>query len=81
MIVHPSDLFFLWAQGRNIVVKSVESNENTYLKGHEGLVTLISVSPMGKLIATGEDIGAGSPAAIIVWNFDDLTILFRVRFH
>ena len=81
MVVHPSDLHFLWAQGRNIVVKSVESNENTYLKGHEGLVTLLAVSPMGKMIASGEDIGSGNAAAIIVWNFDELSIMFRVRFH
>ena len=79
--VHPSDLHFLWAQGKNIVVKSVESNENSYLKGHEGMVTLITVSPNGKLVASGETIGNGQQAAVIVWSFDQLDILFRVRYH
>lgn len=44
MIVHPSDMHFLWAQGNVLVIKSIGQENNTYLKGHQGKITTIALS-------------------------------------
>ncbi len=41
MVIHPSDMHFIWAQGRLIVIKSIGNEKNTYLKGHDGRISVI----------------------------------------
>jgi len=54
MIVHPSDLHFIWATGPLIVIKSIDKPQNTYLRGHSAYICSIAVSRNGKLLASGE---------------------------
>lgn len=69
VVVHPSDMHFLWAQGCVLVVKSIGQENNTYLKGHEGRICTITCSKNGALVATGESHNSGFNAAIIIWDF------------
>ena len=41
MVIHPSDLHFIWAEGRLLVIKSIGKEKNTYLKGHDGRISVI----------------------------------------
>ena len=52
-------MYFFWAQGKTIVIKSVEEPDNSYLKGHEGNISIITLSKTGNLIASGETKAAG----------------------
>ena len=81
MVVHPSDMHFIWAIGRTVVIKSIESDQNTYLKGHEGRICQIAISKSGALLATGEQMGKGVISAVIVWDFEQRDMLYRVRYH
>lgn len=81
LVVHPSDMHLIWAIGRTLVIKSINSEQNTYLKGHEGRITQIAMSKSGSLIATGEQMAAGLQSAIIVWDFENRDMLYRVRYH
>lgn len=81
MVIHPSDMHFIWAIGRTVVIKSIESDQNTYLKGHEGRICQIAVSKSGALLATGEQVGKGVVSAVIVWDFAQRDMLYRVRYH
>lgn len=81
MVIHPSDMHFIWSQGRLIVIKSIGKEKNTYLKGHDGRVTVIKCSRNGNLLASGECIGPGFQVAIIVWDFNTQEMLYRVRYH
>jgi WD40 repeat protein len=81
MAIHPSDMHFIWAQGRLIVIKSIGNDKNTYLKGHDGRITVIQCSRRGNLLASGEVMGPGFQVAIIVWDFNSLEMLYRVRYH
>jgi WD40 repeat protein len=81
MIVHPSDMHFIWASGKLLVIKSIGKEQNTYLKGHEGYICNISCSKNGDRIATGEQVDSGALAALIVWDFSNKERLFRVRYH
>lgn len=69
MMIHPSDMHFIWAQGCLLVIKSIGCDQNTYLKGHEGHIYTIVCSKSGDLIATGEQVGSGVQASLIVWDF------------
>ena len=59
MVIHPSDLHFIWAQGRLLVIKSIGKEKNTYLKGHDGRISVIQCSKKGNLIASGEVMAPG----------------------
>ena len=81
MVIHPSDMHFIWAQGRTVVIKSIDTEQNTYLKGHEGRICQIAISKTGALLATGEQMGPETVSAVIVWDFDQRDMLYRVRYH
>ena len=81
MVVHPSDLHMIWATGRTVFIKSIDSERNQYLKGHDGRICQIAISPSGALLATGEQMAPGFQAAVIVWDFDKRDMLFRVKYH
>jgi hypothetical protein len=44
-------------------------------------VCIIRVSKSGNLITSGETQAAGIQSAIIVWDFKDRDMLYRVRYH
>ena len=75
------DMHFIWAQGRTVVIKSIDTEQNTYLKGHEGRICQIAISKTGALLATGEQMGPETVSAVIVWDFDQRDMLYRVRYH
>jgi WD40 repeat protein len=73
----------IYAVGALIVVKSVDEQKDRFLKGHTSTVTVITVSGRGSMIASGEthDQRSEECAALIIWDFASLDILYRVRFH
>jgi WD40 repeat protein len=81
--IHPSELYMIYSIGSLIVIKAVDGSPDSYLQGHSAPVCCIAVSPKGHKIASGEAFERGSEerAALIVWDFDHLSILYRVRFH
>lgn len=78
IVVHPSNMFMIWAIGNLIVIRSSTSTQNEFLKGHENKVVSLAVSPNGKLLASGEEAEA---ATLVVWDFESKTMTFRVRYH
>jgi WD40 repeat protein len=64
-----------------VVIKSVEEDRNFYLKGHENIIVMLTVSNTGRMIASGERGSGGAPAAVIIWDFDSREIIYRVRYH
>lgn len=63
------------------MIKSVGQDQNTYLKGHEGRVILLTCSKDGRMFASGEILGPGFMAAVIVWDFESKEMMYRVRVH
>ena len=64
-----------------IVIKSIGEDRNRYLKGHEGMVGVLTCSKNGMLLASGEEREPGQLAAVVVWDFLTKEMLFRVRYH
>jgi WD40 repeat protein len=83
MVIHPSELHMVFAVGSLIVVKSVEHERDRYLYGHTARVNYITISNNGNLMGSAEtqDIRTAEQAALIVWDFNSLEILYRVKYH
>jgi len=83
MVIHPSEMFMIYAVGSLLVVKSVDDSKDKYLKGHSGKINYITVSKTGALVASGEAHEQRSEecAALVVWDFASLEIMYRVRYH
>lgn len=83
MVIHPSEMYMIYAAGSLLVVKSVDDSKDKYLKGHNGKIHCIQVSTHGELMASGEvhDQRSDDAAALIVWDFASLEIMYRVRYH
>lgn len=83
MVIHPSEMYMLYGLGSMIVVKSVDGSKDKYLRGHSARVNYLAVSKQGNLFASGEVVepSIAETAALIVWDFNSMQILYRVRFH
>jgi len=73
----------IYAVGSLLVIKSVDGEKDKYLKGHNARIACIQISKQGNLMASGEtqDIRSEENAALIVWDFNTLEILYRVKYH
>ena len=83
LVIHPSETYMMYAIGSLIIVKAVSDEKDQYLRGHTGIINCLAVSSQGNLLASGEshDFSSEEAAALIVWDFNSLQILFRVRYH
>lgn len=83
MVIHPSEMHMIYSVGALLVVKSVDSENDKYLRGHYSNITYVTCSKNGSLIGSGEahDPESDDSAALIVWDFQQLEILYRVRYH
>ena len=71
LVIHPSELFMIYAVGSLVVIKSVDGEKDKYLKGHGARVSFITCSKQGNLICSGEthEQRSSEAAALIVWDF------------
>lgn len=83
MAIHPSEMHMFYAVGSLLVVKSVDYETDRYLPGHQTIINYITVSNSGNLVASGESFEQGyeESAALIVWDFNQMEILYRVKYH
>ena len=54
LVIHPSEMYMLYAVGSMLVIKSVDGSKDKFLKGHSSRIAFITVSKQGNLIASGE---------------------------
>lgn len=83
LLIHPSETFMIFALGSMVVIKSVNDEKDKYLRGHSAIVNCLAVSKRGNLIASGEahHYSSEETASLIVWDFQNQQILYRVRYH
>ena len=53
LILHPDNENLIFSLGSTIVVRHVISRTQSFLRGHDNLITVIKVSKSGKYIASG----------------------------
>ena len=75
LAVSPDGTLLAYAQGKNIVVRSVEDPASTYVfQGHKSNTTVARFSPDGKWVASGDDSGW-----VRVWAWDNPAMRSRTR--
>lgn len=74
----PSDRFIA-AAGACAVINSVtDAHSQVFLRGHRGNISVMGLSPSGRLLATGEK---GFDSDVIVWDAATRTVLHRFQEH
>ena len=54
LILHPDNEHLIFSLGSTIIVRHIISRTQSFLRGHDNLISVITVSPSGKYIASGQ---------------------------
>ena len=63
------------------MIRNIITRTQQFLRGHDNDVSVIRVSNSGKYVASGQKTHMGFQAEIIVWDFDSLGIVHRLKLH
>merc|ERR1719235_3095566 len=81
LILHPDSEHLIFPLGCTIVVRNLMKKTQSFLQGHDNQVNCITVSPSGKLLASGQKTFMGFPADVIVWDFEQRMEKYRLSLH
>lgn len=81
LILHPDNEHLVFPLGCTVVVRNVIHRTQSFLQGHDNDVSCITVSPCGKLMASGQSTFMGFNADIIVWDFYARKEKYRLNLH
>lgn len=62
-------------------MRHIITRTQTFLRGHDNEISVITVSKSGKFIASGQKTYMGFQADIIIWNFEDHALMHRLKLH
>lgn len=76
---HPDQQHYVHVAGGTVVIADLaHTHKQQFLRGHDDVITCLSLSPSGKYIASGQK---GKNADVIVWDFETGQIVFRLQEH
>ena len=76
---HPNSINYIYITGACIVIGDLTNAQGqNFLRGHDDLITCLSLSPSGNLIASGQ---RGYNADVLVWDFSSKQIKFQFSEH
>ncbi|KAL4465728.1 hypothetical protein ABPG72_015129 [Tetrahymena utriculariae] len=81
LILHPDNEHLIYPLGSTIVVRHIISRSQTFLRGHDNQISIITVSKTGKYIASGQKTYMGFQADIIIWDFETRSLMHRLKLH
>jgi len=81
LILHPDQEHLIFPLGCTVVLRNLLRKTQSFLQGHDNHVNCITVSPSGKLLASGQKTFMGFPADIIIWDFQERRELHRLCLH
>mmetsp|Transcript_110188 Transcript_110188/g.351186 ORF Transcript_110188/g.351186 Transcript_110188/m.351186 type:complete len:620 (+) Transcript_110188:87-1946(+) len=81
LILHPDQEHLIFPLGCTIVLRNLLKKTQAFLQGHDNQVNCITVSPSGRLLASGQKTFMGFPADIIIWDFKQRREIHRLCLH
>jgi len=81
LVLHPDNEHIIFPLGTTIVVRHIISRTQKFLRGHDNDISVITVSSSGKYIASGQRTHMGFQADIIIWDFDSMEMVHRLKLH
>lgn len=79
LILHPDNEHLIFPLGTTLVVRHIISRTQQFLRGHDNNISVITVSQSGKYVASGQQTHMGFQADVIIWDFDSMTMLHRLK--
>jgi WD40 repeat protein len=78
-LLHPNRKNYLHITGAHVAISNLDdSPEQSFLRGHDDLVTCLAVSSTGRLVASGQQ---GYNADVYVWDFESRSMMYRFSEH
>ncbi|XP_061767010.1 cilia- and flagella-associated protein 52 [Nerophis ophidion] len=81
MRLHPDREHIIYPLGCTIVLRRIKDDLKSFLHGHTGEVSCVSMSKSGTYIASGEINCQGFEAEILVWDYTARSIYTRFQIH
>ncbi|CAD8086010.1 unnamed protein product [Paramecium primaurelia] len=81
LVLHPDNEHILYPLGSTIVVRHIITRQQTFLRGHDNQISVITVSRSGDYVASGQKTYMGFQADIIIWDFKDRSMIHRLKLH
>lgn len=76
---HPNGRNYVYSSGGYVVIADLtDPHAQTFLKGHDDLVTCLALSPSGKFVVSGQK---GTNANVIVWEFESRIVVYSLEEH
>ena len=79
--LHPDNEHIIFPLGSTIIIRNIVQRTQTFLRGHDNDITCIAISHSGRYIASGQKTYSGFNADIIVWDFHDHKMLYKLSMH
>ena len=77
--IHRNGTDLVMVSGGCILISDVNDPHNqSFLRGHDDLITCLALSPSGNLIASGQQ---GEHADVIIWDFTTKELVYRLAEH
>ncbi|XP_039271314.2 cilia- and flagella-associated protein 52-like [Styela clava] len=81
LAIHPDRQHLIYPLGSTIVIRDLNSSEQSFLTGHTNNVSCIAISKSGKYIASGQVTHMGFKASVIVWDWEKRSIYCQLVLH
>jgi len=81
LLLHPDNEHLIFPLGCTVVLRNLLRKTQFFLQGHDNQVNCITVSPSGKLLASGQKTFMGFPADVIIWDFIERKEIHRLSLH
>merc|ERR1740138_15598 len=81
LLLHPDNEHLIFPLGCTVVIRNLLQKTQAFLQGHDNQVSCITVSPSGRLLASGLKTFMGFPADVIIWDFALRQELHRLSLH
>jgi len=79
VILHNNLHEYLYIAGSYIIITEMnEPNKQSILRGHDDVVTCMTLSNNGKLLATGQK---GNNSDVLVWDYEQRRIIYKLSEH
>lgn len=81
LLLHPDNEHLIFPLGCTVVIRNLLQKTQAFLQGHDNQVNCITVSPTGRLLASGQKTFMGFPADVIIWDFAQRQEVHRLSLH
>jgi len=78
---HPDGVHIVYPFGIKLAVQNMETKAQSFMEGHNNVISCVAISDSGKYIASGQINHMGFKAPVIVWSFETKKPVFQHDSH